>query len=71
MLEPFILTVKRCIIILFCRKSGQPLLIHIDPQRVNPRYPHINPQVKLQPIDQERVINVMADNNGGVFLQFA
>lgn len=46
-------------LILHRRKPHKPLLIHIQPQRVHRRDPHIDPQVKLIPIDQVRVIHIM------------
>ena len=46
-------------LILNCRKPDKPLLIHIKPQRVHRRDPHIDPQVKLVTIDQVRVIHIM------------
>jgi hypothetical protein len=39
-------------------QSSQPLIIHKNPQRICARNEHINPQVELKPLDQERFAHV-------------
>ncbi len=43
-------------------KPGQTLLIHINPQGVNAGYGHVDSQIKFEPVDEQRVVNIMADN---------
>jgi hypothetical protein len=43
-------------------KPGQAFLIHINPQGVNAGYGHVDSQIEFESVDEQRVVNVMTDN---------
>ena len=45
-------------------KPRQPILIDINPQRIITSNAHINPHIKLQRINQQRINNILADHHG-------
>ena len=45
-------------------KASQPVSEHIDLEGVEGRYVHIHTQVKLAPVDQERVRYIPGDERG-------
>ena len=45
-------------------KSGQPLLKHIDSERLIASDQNINAQIKLVAVNQQRICDVLADNRG-------
>ena len=43
-------------------EAHQPLVVDVDAPRVHRCHAHVQPQVKLQPVDQERVCDVPTDD---------
>lgn len=56
------LIILASLFILFCCKSSQPFFEYIHSQRVITGHHHINSQIKLQPIDEVRIINIPGDH---------
>lgn len=54
--------------VLVCGESCQSLLVDIDFQRVEASDCDIDSQVELQPVDQKRVGNVLADYDAVLLL---
>jgi hypothetical protein len=45
-------------------KPGQPILIDINPEWIIASNAHINSHIKLQPINQQRINNILTDHHG-------
>jgi hypothetical protein len=60
-----------CRLVLLSGKSDQPLIIDVHPQRVTTGNQRINPQIELQPLVQERVVNVGLYNALPMTLDFS
>ena len=43
-------------------KPGQALLVHVDSERLVARHDYVDAQVKLVPVDQERISDVARDD---------
>ena len=46
------------LLIIHSRKPGQALIIYINPQRIATSHQHIDPKVKLQLVNQIRIVNI-------------
>lgn len=46
----------------FCRKSDQSLVVDVQPERVTPSHQHIDSQVELEPLKEERIGYVLLHN---------
>jgi hypothetical protein len=62
MLEFSTLRIFGQVIIDLSCKPSQAFLININPQRVNAGYGHVDSQIEFEPVNEQRVVNVMADN---------
>ena len=45
-------------------KPGQALLVYVDSERLVARHDYVDAQVKLVPIDQERISDIARDDRG-------
>lgn len=57
------------VVVTLSREPGQSLLVYVYSERVDAGDPHIYPQVELEPVNDQRVVYVLADNQGRVLLQ--
>lgn len=48
----------------FAREPGKPFLVHVDFERLIARDAHVNAQIELVTIDQQRIGDVLADHTG-------
>jgi len=53
------------------RKPRQPLLVHIDLQRVDGGECHVDPEVELEAVDEEGVVDVVAGHQALLHLNLA
>lgn len=58
------------VIVNLSRKTSKTLLVNVNPQRVNPCDCHVNSEIELKPINEQRVIYVMTHNQWGISLKF-
>ena len=68
-LELLVLAIVRVLVVGLSRKSAQPLVVDVEPQGVYAEDGDVDPEVELEVVDEERVGDVVADDQGGVFLQ--
>jgi membrane-anchored glycerophosphoryl diester phosphodiesterase (GDPDase) len=54
-------------LIFFCSKSCYPLLMNIDPKRVDPIEQNVDPEVEFEVVDQVRLVDVPLDDASLVF----
>lgn len=67
-LELLILAIIGILVVGLSRKPAQSLVIDVDPEGIDAEYGDVDPEVELEVIDEERVADVVADYQGGIFL---
>lgn len=71
MLETFVFTVGCTLVVYLGCEPAQSFLINKYSERVNSSDGHVNSEVELEAVDQERIVDVVADNQRRVLFQFA
>ena len=56
------MTNLRCLVF-FSAEACQALLVYEDPERITSQDKHIHPKVKLEAIDQQRLMQVFGGND--------
>mmetsp|Transcript_14765 Transcript_14765/g.33920 ORF Transcript_14765/g.33920 Transcript_14765/m.33920 type:complete len:250 (-) Transcript_14765:491-1240(-) len=57
--------------VFYCTKPCQPVLMHVDAERVEAGDSNVDPQVKLSVVDQERIRDVSRNNADRSFLDLS
>lgn len=70
MLELLVLAVVGVLVVALGREPAQSLVVDVDSQRVYTEERHVDPEVELEVVDEERVADVVADDERGVLLEF-
>lgn len=70
MLEPFVFAIVAILVIAFSCEPAQSFVVDVDAEGVYSQECNVYPEVELEVVDEQRIANVVADNQGGVFLEF-
>lgn len=67
-LKLLILAIIGILVVGLSRKPAQSLVVDVDPEGVDAEDGDVDPEVKFEVVDEERVADVVADYQGGIFL---